>query len=155
MTSTAKDYVLIFLLILLLSGCSNLMLIKLPKIPSLQGLQISNHMIVTDFKLDIPYKTFNKKIIYEFNPILIINSSDTFKLDSKLIYGEKAHGDESQVLYRYGGVFYHSDTIKYEGTIRKLHIENTSRVLTYGKDWDLFLPKEIIFKGDFSETEFK
>ncbi len=147
-------YIKFIALFILLTGCSHIILHKIPKIPSLYGLKSTGDSLIVDFKLDIPQKTLSKKVIYSFNPILVINGQDTISLDEKVIIGEKVPGDESKIKYSYGGSFMHSDTVALSQKIKTIEIYNISTVKTNGEDWGISLAKEIIFEGEFSKNTF-
>lgn len=146
-----KKIITYLLIVLTISSCKSMFLRNLPTISSLHKLNYSNDSLFLDFKLDIPYKVLHKKLVYEFNPIVIINDFDTIVLDSKNIYGEKVKGLEPKVIYKYGGEFLHSDTISLKTKINKIRIIQKSRIKIYENDRGIFLPDNLIFEGKINQ----
>ena len=135
----------LILVIFLFTGCTVLNYKNLPTISSLNKIRFLNDSLFLDFKLDIPYKTLNKKLVYEFIPILIINDIDTISLKKKEIYGEKIQNKKPQVKYKYGGEFIHSDTIITETIIEKVVIIDKSQIRS--KDAQMHFLRTVIFEG--------
>lgn len=110
----------------LLAGCINT---EMPKDYTVEPnpLEVHGDQVKVEVKGTIPEKSFHKKAIVKFTPVLKYDDGKEKELESLTLKGEKAEGDGKVINSKTGGTVKYSDSFKYDSDMKvsELYVKPT------------------------------